>query len=147
MNQIHTIRIRGPWQRTVTDGGLADIELRKTVEMPSSWVNDLGPAFQGRVQYQRFFNKPTGIDSETPISIAFEKVVGNATVSLNGKELGRIDWPAKHTDLHEKFVVRGLLQSRNDLVVEISSLPVEARSDDGEPLAGGLVGEVRLEIG
>ena len=147
MNEIHAIRIRGPWQRTVTQGTLADLELRKTVDMPSSWVDDLGPMFQGRVQYQRFFNKPTGIKQETSIALAFERVVGYAAVWMNGKELGRIDWPALRTDLHEKFDITGQLQNRNEIVVEVTSLPLDVLADWGEELAGGLVGEVRLEIG
>ena len=147
MNQIHTIRIRGPWQRTVIEGALADSELRKTVEMPGSWVKDLGAKFQGCVRYQRFFNKPTGISQETPISLAFERVVGYAVVWMNGKQLGRIDWPALRTDMHEKFDIAGQLQSRNEIVVEVTSLPLDVLGDGQEELAGGLVGEVRLEIG
>jgi hypothetical protein len=147
MNSPHKIRICGPWQRLVKSGEVDDTDSRTTVQMPASWAIDLGKDFQGQVQYKRFFNRPTSVDCATKILVVFERVVGHATIQLNGDVLGTLDWPK----CSDSFEVTGRLANRNELVVEVTSLTrgevEELRSAGSEVPAGGLVGEVRLEIG
>lgn len=147
MNQPHIIRIRGPWQRTVlvASAGLEELPETATVKMPSSWVDDLGPAFEGTIRYQRHFNKPTGIDDSTPIQIAFDKLVGTAVIQLNGKPLGRLAWP----ETAHAYDVRGKLEPRNLIDVELTTLTEQelANTSQEPPPQRGLVGEVRLKIG
>lgn len=147
MNSHHIIRIRGPWQRTVVDGGVDDSDLCRTVQMPSSWSTDLGAEFLGRVQYKRFFNKPSNTDATTPIRLFFEQVIGHATVALNAAELGHVDWPSCSVG----FDLTGKLQPRNELIVDMTALTrseVAALQSAAEELPpAGLVGEVQLQIG
>lgn len=147
---MHTIRIRGPWLRVVIHGSVTDAEessSRKTVQMPSGWVNDLGADFCGQVEYRRNFNKPTGINQQTRIHLALDEVVGHGEVMLNGQLLGVICWP----DRNMRFEITGRIAHRNELVVAIRALShaeIAAHVPPGQPLPeGGLVGEVRLEIG
>lgn len=136
MNEPHVIRLRGPWQRQIVDGP----ELPpKTVTMPGGWLDDLGVNFAGTVEYQRFFNRPTGIDETTTLRLAFTKILGQATISLNSKQLTATETPGDIDNANSLSCdVTGLLESRNDLRVRI----VSAREADG-----GLVGEVQLKIG
>lgn len=168
MNSIHRIRIRGPWQRRVAsapnaDNQNADDTAQVTVTMPRSWTSDLGSHFQGEVVYSRYFNRPTNIDAATQIRLAFDEIVGDALVTLNDQSLGSAAWPV----FPVQFDVTGLLRDRNFLVVRVTALAedelrrrqtqlgspgqqadVDDPSDDlPDGVEGGMVGEVRLEIG
>lgn len=147
MNQPHIIRIRGPWQRSIVEDATDTTDLSRTVTMPTSWVEDLGAEFRGLVEYRRFFNKPTGIAETTSIALTFTHIVGHAVVKLNDEVLGRVDWPISTA----KFDVAGKLHGRNDLKVKIGNLTAADQAiletANRESPEGGLVGEVRLEIG
>ncbi len=130
MKQPHIIRLRGPWQRQLIEG--PDLPV-KTITMPNSWAEDLGADFVGAVEYQRFFNCPTGIDEATSIQLAFTEIKGQATIWLNSEQLPTTDIaPVVSCD------VTGQLKRRNELRVQIVAI--------GEP-DGGMVGEVQLKIG
>ena len=133
MNEPHIIRLRGPWQRQIIEGSE---QPSKTITMPGGWAADLGERFEGTVEYQRFFNRPTGIDDSTPIRITFAEIVGQATVWLNSEQLP--DGSTVADPNRYSFDISGQLEKRNELRVRIAS--------NGE-VDGGLVGEVRLEIG
>ena len=145
VNAPHIIRLRGPWRRCVSSDTSG--EASTIVQMPGNWADDLGDEFVGTVEYSRFFNRPTGIHQQTRLSLVFHEIVGDAAVSLNGMKLGCVNWP----DVPHRFDVTGKLETRNELAVRITALSREeirlrvATCD--VPLAGGLVGEVHLEIG
>lgn len=149
----HIIRIRGPWKRCVIDGDVAHRDTddsaepaqgpAETVQMPSGWNADLGPDFRGRVRYRRFFNCPTSLDASTPVHLVFQRIVGQACVELNGKELGETAWPSATG----KFSVGQKLEPRNEIVVTVTALSDDELSESGDAVEGGMVGEVRLEIG
>lgn len=149
-HEPHIIRLRGPWQRTVLCDEREDTsnDAKMTVRMPVSWGNDLGEDFRGKVRYRRMFNRPTGIDELTDIRLRFERLVGNAVILLNQKQLGAIQWP----DVTGQFAINGLLEPRNQLDVEIEAVACSVEKLAGETNEAtcwepGLVGEVRLEIG
>ena len=134
MNEPHIIRLRGPWQRQIIEG----TELPpKKITMPSGWAEDVGADFAGTIEYQRFFNRPTGIDNTTSLRLRFKQVIGQATVSLNS-ELLSTESSEQDQPNHLSCDLTGKLYKRNDLRVRI----VSAGAADG-----GLVGEVQLEIG
>ena len=142
MNAPHVIRIRGPWKRCV----LNDVRnpATATVKIPSSWKLDLGDDFEGRVVYERFFNRPTNLDANSQVRLTFKEIVGNAAVELNGIELGQVRWP----DGTASFDVSEKLLSRNQIVVEIESLK-RSNSENAShslPPEGGITGDVQLEI-
>ena len=145
MNAPHLIRLRGPWQRTVVFGAETVIEggENEKVIMPISVADDLGDSFRGRVEYQRFFNRPTGIEASTKLHLALDRVVGaDLEVKLNNELLGEFD----HQNDRVCFEIGSRLQKRNDLRVRLSTLPSDVESSSTKQVSG-LVGEVRLEIG
>lgn len=145
MNSPHIIRLRGPWQRRVLSGkNRGDLT---TVQVPSSWVDDLGADFCGEVEYSRFFNRPTGIDKATSIGLVFQEIVGDGIILLNGTKLDETKWP----DYPHRVDLADKLEGRNELLVRVTTiLAEEMRSRDpssNDVAASGLVGEVHLEIG
>ena len=160
MSQPHLIRLSSPWQfrvvshvgpRTASD----DADLWPTdepirVQVPADWSAILGTSFRGGVEYSRFFHQPTGIDTDTRIQLRLELVDGVATVSLNDELLGTACWP----DFPKRFDITGRLRNRNELRIGVELLEADqgAIATDRPPgrttsNAGGLVGEVLLEIG
>lgn len=153
---MHVIRLRAPWDlqpllRYVEREGRPE----QTDELPScgraavpgDWSQWLGEDFQGRVRYTRRFNAPTNLDSDERVWLVVEAVDYEAEIALNDKPLGtlRSGQPPHRSD------VTPLLQPHNLLAVDVH-LPPEAFADATArgaraSRAGGLSGEVRLEIG
>jgi len=160
MNSTHRIRIRGPWQFRILQPAAPEEE-SQTVTMPRDWTDDLGRDFQGVVEYSRFFNRPTNIDASTKLTLVFEQIIGDAEVTLNGEALVHLDWP----NFPARVDVSGRLQNRNQLIVRVTAISAadfatrtavsppsassvgEAADGSSSELGGGMVGEVRLEIG
>ncbi|MCA9205923.1 MAG: hypothetical protein KDA59_22875 [Planctomycetales bacterium] len=163
-DRLHTIRLRGPWQyeplaRTVwtadgesaelTDGSSEHAALPPAgrVTMPCDWSESLGTDFRGRVRFIRYFNRPTGLDSATRVYLAIDEVDAMAEVQLNGHKLGQI----RGADGTWRSEVTPILETRNalEIVVDLPSLSQTSaplpRPRDAH-LAGGVTGEVRLEI-
>ena len=156
----HVIRLRGPWHyqalaRTVLlrDGLTAqepgDLPPPGRTSMPSDWGDSLGSDFRGQVRYTRTFHRPTGLDKGQRVAVTLQQVDAWGRVWLNGHLLGEIPPAACET----RFEVTDQLLERNELTVEVELPRV---TPDSPPLArpaqragkpGGLVGEVRLEIG
>jgi len=100
--------------------------------MPCRW-RDCGLAdFAGRVRFRRRFGYPGRIDDYERVWLTFAGIDGPAGIQLNGNSLAKLDKNLRNAE----FDVTGLLQGRNELVVD-----VEAADD-----AGGLWGEVALEV-
>jgi len=113
----------------------------RRLKIPSDWGDWLGELFRGRVAYERRFGLPTGLEPQQKVWLVVSEVDFHASVSLNDAPLGEIQLgsPALRVE------VRNLLQNSNDLRIEIG-LPSGAERGARAPLAGGLIGEVRLEI-
>jgi len=154
---IHTIRLRGPWEleplaRSVRGG---DCLVYESVEnlpapcrqhMPGDWGPSLGADFRGRVRYRRRFGRPTALEPHETVWLVLAAVDPAGDVSLGGQRLGRAG-PAEPAE----FEITALLQERNELIVEVDLPLLEPEAERalrparcGQP--GGLVGEVRLEI-
>ncbi len=138
----HRIRLRGPWEceplaRIVrhADGASA----RQTdalpppcrMTLPCRWHEGGLTGFIGRVRFRRHFGAPRQMDPHEHLWLTFAGVDELAEVWLNSQFLGRHEGSEAF-----EFEVTRLLQTRNDLTVE-----VEAGSDHG-----GLWGEVALEV-
>lgn len=145
MSTLHVIRLRGPWEYVVEARFLAaadraagatestsDLPLPGRAAMPACWANSLGPDFRGRVSYRRPFGKPTGITPAERIWLVCDGADPQASLTLNDEPLGTIDGPASPAE----FDVTDRLRERNVLVAIVESAD----------RAGGLTGEVRLEI-
>lgn len=161
--QPHRIRLRGPWEvewvsrsdgvagrkrqrrpgtsadrklvRGHEDSGPATPETAR-VEMPAEW-RELFGSQGGRVRFRRRFNKPTNLETAQRVFLVLGGVGGTGEVRLNARELGQIT--GEHPTL--RFEITGLLQTRNDLVVELTFHP-----DENPDKQGGLWGLVALEI-
>ena len=162
MEQPHVIRLRGPWelQPLERDPPPGDSETKgsgviseKTpdpfvvrVTVPGDWGESLGGDFCGRARYQRRFNRPTNLTSAERVWLVLEAVDYQADLTLNGHPLG-----AMRSLQPARFDITAALELSNLLTVDVS-LPATVFADStlrrtraGQP--GGLIGEVRLEIG
>jgi beta-galactosidase/beta-glucuronidase len=145
MSTLHTIRLRGPWEYTVqsriegaSDAASALVESNSNlppsgrIVMPATWAESLGPEFRGRVEYRRRFGRPTGITPNESVWLVCDGAEASAAFSLNGDLLGSTAGP----DSPAEFDVTTRLTERNELVAVVECTHC----------AGGLTGEVRLEI-
>jgi hypothetical protein len=153
----HTIRLRGPWQyavvaqsspkRSGANEEWVEPLPQGTIHIPADWSAKLGSDFCGRVRYSRNFGKPTGLEMNDHVELVCDCVDPCGCVELNGSTLGSIPLGLRAT----RFDITQLLQTRNQLIIDIE-LPAEIETDSTwirpgrERLAGGIVGEVRLEI-
>jgi hypothetical protein len=153
---LHTIRLRGPWQLEAVarfvarrDGSFEaagdDLPTSTRATMPADWSQSFGPGFLGRVRYVRSFQTPTGLEPGDKVWLVVEPPRSQGIVRLSDRQLGTVqrDRPAGRFDITSLLTDRNLLE----VVVEHPAL------DEGRPIAGsdihaagGLVGEVRLEI-
>ena len=155
---MHTIRLRGPWNylplcRTTWTAEGTSTETEGVVppggrlNMPADWQSILGNDFFGRVRFERHFHCPTGLTEQDRVFIAIEQVDALGSVQLNGQHLGDIPATAGPT----RFDITILLQQRNrlEVVVDLPRLQAESaplERPGREQLAGGLIGEVALQI-
>lgn len=155
---MHIIRLRGPWQvealaRFVPhlDGtfSIADDNLPAAADrgvVPADWSADLGDGFLGRVRYRRAFNKPTGLNGGERVFLVIEPPRSAGVVQLNGERLGVVSCrPAVG-----RYDVTDLLEGFNQVEVLVEHPKLDDRGRAGDDcdlgVAGGMVGEVRLEI-
>lgn len=155
---MHTIRLRGPWNylplcRTTWTAEGTSTEIEGAVpsggrlNMPADWQSILGNDFFGRVRFERHFHCPTGLTEQDQVFIAIEEVDALGSVQLNGQHVGDISANAGPT----RFDITILLQQRNrlEVVVDLPRLQAESaplERPGREQLAGGLIGEVALQI-
>jgi hypothetical protein len=131
----HRIRLRGPWEyeplafKPDRPGEALPPDGRMT--LPCLWAAGGLPGFAGRVLFRRRFGYPGRIDAVERVWLTFGGLEGTAQIQLNGQELP----PPKGPGRPFEYEVTGLLQARNELVVEIEGAET-----------GGLWGEVALEV-
>jgi hypothetical protein len=122
-----------------------DLPTTTRATMPADWSETFGAGFLGRVRYVRSFQTPTGLEPGDKVWLVVEPPRSFGVVCLSDHPLGTVqsDRPAGRFDITSLLAERNLLE----VFVEHPAL------DDGRPLAGsdvriagGLVGEVRLEI-
>ena len=148
MSQPHVIRLCGPWDLQPLEcfGAPAELPKPARVQAPCDWAELLGHDFLGRVRYTRKFNRPTNLDPHERVWLTFDGVDHRASVTLNGTRLGQLAGCARSA----RFDVTDLLELHNTLVVDVT-LDRDTFHDQSlrgarAGKAGGLVGEVRLEI-
>ncbi len=112
--QPHIIRLRNPWQ----------------------WGEDAAPG----VRISRWFNRPTGLESNTRVVLAIEGGSALCAVVLNGNQLENSQ-PSGDT---RRYDIGNRLEPRNLLELVFDALEPADRDTLGTALA---TGSVRLEIG
>ena len=146
---IHRIHLKGPWDYEWFEGptGSAtsaqdenltmDYPLLKNfrVRMPSSVQETFGN-MSGRVIFRRRFQRPTNLDSNERVHIAFDGIGGRADVAVNGKTLGSLSNNSETVS----FDMTEVLEHSNELSVDLTIV----WDDDVEP--GGLFQPVAVEI-
>jgi beta-galactosidase/beta-glucuronidase len=162
MQDVHSIRLAGPWRLEPTgrflpaDGGFprlvaVDLPEAQTAKMPADWSAVCGPGYSGQVRYTRRFHKPQGLQEGEVVWLVVEPARSRAEVWLNGQRLGELSV----VDSRLRVDVTKLLVDFNELVIVVShpavdnsvDSPTSAVHDVPGRQPGGLVGEVRLEIG
>jgi len=153
MSQPHVIRLRGPWTcEPIAANRSAGQHASPETNLPVSgkadgpdWTKTLGANFRGRVRFTRPFNCPTNIGPDERVRLACDGADARATLTLNGDIVLELDG-----SLARSCDITDALKTHNVLVAE-----VELRPDGEEPhrpvdrhgLGGGILGDVRLEIG
>ena len=154
----HVIRLRGPWEyepleRLVlaADGTIATADEPLPAPgraiMPADWGRTLGTDFRGRVRYLRNFGRPTNLAVGERVWLVCDGVDLRGEASLNGRPLGELHGYRAAT----RFDVTTELDARNELAIVVELPPLDDRTEqvlryDRVGLAGGIIGEVRLEI-
>jgi hypothetical protein len=159
MKPVHTIRLHGPWQAKlirkdfetpdITSAGI-NPGARTKLKIPSDWGDWLGTDFRGLVEFDRAFGMPTGLAANQEIWLVIEQVDYRAKIWLNQNVDAQANGKAPLGELQLgqspfRQSIRHLMQARNRLHLEIE-LPVDAERGERRKCAGGLIGEVRLEI-
>ena len=143
MPDFHAIRLHGPWTAKVLDSQFAcDVSAHeRRLSIPSDWGDWLGASFRGRVEFRRRFGLPTQLNPGQAVWLVLESVDFQASISLNEIEVGtmRLGDDAFRVEIGEQ------LQHSNHLRVVVD-LPAEVDRGERNPMAGGLIGSVRLEI-
>ena len=146
---IHRMHLKGPWDYEWVEGPTGSASLAEDedmtmdsplltnfrVRMPSS-VQEAFGNISGRVIFRRRFQKPTNLDSNERVHIAFDGIGGRAEVSVNGKTLGSLSNNSETVS----FDMTEALEQSNELAVDLTIV----WNDDVEP--GGLFQPVAVEI-
>lgn len=157
-NDLHVIRLRGPWQLEPIERYLIGGDgqcVRSTdvlppttrATMPADWSESLGRGFRGSVRYHRVFQWLTPLETGEQAYLVVEPPRSRGIVSLGGEVLGEVVWGGPPGRFHVTQRLRD--RNRLEIVVEHPVLDARRRPDDDDVLplpGGGLVGEVRLEI-
>jgi hypothetical protein len=154
----HVIRLRGPWEcvQVVAQTPLADGKLTESsvilpenvrIKPPADWADTLGANFRVRVGYSRRFNRPTNLEPHERVWLVVEGVDARGRVALDGYALGTIDGYA----LPAEWDITEFLQPSSVIHIDVELPPTGVghplpTRPGRESLAGGLIGEVRLEI-
>lgn len=146
---IHRMHLKGPWDYEWVEGptgsasSAEDEDLTMDsplltnfrVRMPSSIQEAFGN-MSGRVVFRRRFQKPTNLDSNERVHIAFDGIGGRADISVNGTTLGSLSNNSETVS----FDMTEVLEHSNELAVDLTIV----WDEDVEP--GGLFQPVAVEI-
>lgn len=146
---IHRMHLKGPWDYEWVEGptgsasSAEDEDLTMDsplltnfrVRMPSSIQEAFG-SMSGRVIFRRRFQKPTNLDSNERVHIAFDGIGGRADISVNGTTLGSLSNNSETVS----FDMTEVLEHSNELAVDLTIV----WDEDVEP--GGLFQPVAVEI-
>ena len=164
MSNVHTIRLRGPWQMeplvrfapTEPSGaGQGDDELPPPgrVKLPTTCEAALPHGFRGRVRFARRFQRPTGLTPHAVVHLVVDTPWTIVRLTLNDRLL---EIATAAGSLVQRAPVRWNLTERladtNLLAIEVEYTPdrTTAGQDSAATLdvsSATLLGEVRLEIG
>ncbi len=143
----HRMHLKGPWFYEWLDGphacgdGDEDAAIDSPllndsrVRMPSS-MNDSFGKVSGRIVFRRRFQRPTNLDDNERVHIAFDGIGGRADVAVNGHPLGSL----KNNTETVSFDMTDLLEPSNELTVDL----IISWGEDQKP--GGLYEPVAIEI-
>jgi beta-galactosidase/beta-glucuronidase len=145
---IHRMHLKGPWGYEWLEGPHALHDPPKSpssedspllaesrVRMPSSWQSAFGDTY-GCIRFSRRFQRPTNLDDNERVHVAFDGIGGRAEVSLNGQVIGRLS----NTPETTSFDITAMLKVSNELSVELLF------ASDDSPSPGGLHKPVAIEI-
>lgn len=144
----HRIHLKGPWIYEWLDGPrgpnreededatldsplLTDSRIR----MPTSMNESFGEV-SGRVLFRRRFQRPTNLDDNERVHIAFDGIGGRANIAVNGRALGNLENNLETVS----FDMTSLLEHSNELTVDLTI----SWGVDRKP--GGLYEPVAIEI-
>jgi hypothetical protein len=107
----------------------------------------LGDSFLGTVRYLRRFHSPTNLDLGERVWLVCEAIDPRGTATLNEQPIFAGQNPAGPWSQD----ITPLLRARNRLAIDIERTPADeatesSRRAERRGRAGGLPGEVRLEI-
>jgi hypothetical protein len=152
MMQRHRIHLKGPWECEWLEPidrsndhlrspdrhrpGTAATPVSLRVKMPVDWRKVFG-CVAGRIRFRRRFGRPTNLGPDERLFVVFDGIGGMGNVWLGRRKLGQVD---SHQTT-ARFELTGLLETRNELVVELRFDPEQS---PGQP--GGLWGPVAIEI-
>jgi hypothetical protein len=153
MRDIHTIRLRGPWQleplmRYVDEGG----QLRPTTDdlppparatMPADWSAIFGSDFQGQVRHTRHFHAPAGLEDREQVWLAITPCHSCITITLNNTRIDKARFsgpspssnsqpqpqPQPYSQPHSqpfRQEITHLLQDSNLLEITVTHPPLDA---------------------
>ena len=136
----HVIRLLGPWRAEVlsAESALEGTETSRKQKIPSTWQSWLGDHFLGTVSYKRFFRVPTNLSPHQKVWLIVEPVDFAGCVHLNDSQLGMVQLGGPNF----RHDASQLLRPRNELRIDVRL----SKDDIDSPRAGGIIGEVRLEI-
>lgn len=139
MKQIHTIRLKGPWDFMWLEPVQTDEEKSPLnpgrVQAPLSWKDCFGDR-EGCVRWSRRFQSPTNLESHERVLLALEGIRGIERVSLNGSEL-QMFLPER---FERKYDLTDGLHPSNLIEIETR------HSDQDDPSQSGLWCPVVIEI-
>lgn len=146
---IHRMHLKGPWDYEWVEGPTGSASSAEDedmtmdsplltnfrVRMPSSIQEAFGN-MSGRVIFRRRFQKPTNLDGNERVHIAFDGIGGRADISVNGTTLGSLSNNSETVS----FDMTEVLEHSNELAVDLTIV----WDEDVEP--GGLFQPVAVEI-
>ncbi len=144
----HRIHLKGPWFYEWLDGsGGLKTELDEAatldsplltdsrIRMPASIKESFGEV-SGRILFRRRFQRPTNLDDNERVHIAFDGIGGRAEIAVNGQTLGTVENNSETVS----FDMTSLLGPSNELTVDLTI----SWGVDQSP--GGLYEPVAIEI-
>lgn len=145
---VHRMHLKGPWHYEWIDGPYdgqrpdqfpsgqdSPLLTGSRVKMPTSWQS----AFRqksGCIRFSRRFQRPTNLDDNERVHIAFDGIGGHAIIAINNEEIGRLS----DSNDTNSFDITEKLKPSNELTVELTFSPDKQRAP------GGLHLPVAIEI-